>query len=255
MSENSKIEWCDHSFNPWWGCVKVSEGCANCYAESFSRRTGNDVWGIHAPRRKFEEKHWNEPKKWNAAAEAEGERKRVFCASMADVFEDRPDVLDDRKRLIQLISDTPWLDWLLLTKRPENIETFLGLASNGSYERGEWNLRDHMKNVWLGTSAENQTRWDERLPILMGIPAAVHFVSAEPLLGKIEMGIWRPEWVIVGGESGPKFRNFDPDWARSIRDQCKRADVAFFMKQMGGLHKGKMPPIPQDLNIKQFPTP
>jgi protein gp37 len=236
MGKETAIEWTHHTFNPWWGCVKVSPGCAHCYAETFSKRTGNAVWGMQAERRFFGEKHWNEPLKWNAAAQAEGQRKRVFCASMADVFEDRSDLVDARQRLIQLIDDTPWLDWLLLTKRPENIEPFLNLASKGSYARGDWNLRDHMKNVWLGTSAEDQERWDMRLPILMGIPAVVHFVSAEPLLGEIEMGIWRPEWLIVGGESGPKARPMERAWVESLRDQCDER-TAFLFKQWGGVRK------------------
>ena len=234
--QDSKIIWTHHTFNPWWGCAKVSPGCANCYAETFAKRTGNAVWGMQAERRFFADKHWNEPLKWNKEAGESGQRKRVFCASMADVFEDRPDLLDARQRLIQLIDDTKWLDWLLLTKRPENVETFLELASNGSYGPHGWNLRDHMPNVWLGTSAEDQKRWDERLPILMGIPAAVHFVSAEPLLGKIEMGIWRPEWLIVGGESGPKARPMESAWVESLRDQCDER-TAFLFKQWGGVRK------------------
>ena len=120
MSERTAIGWCDHTFNPWWGCQRVSDGCARCYAEAMAKRTGNPVWGPGA-RRFFGEKHWQEPVRWNAAAERLSVRRRVFCGSMCDVFEDRPDLVEPRGRLWRLIRATPHLDWLLLTKRPENI--------------------------------------------------------------------------------------------------------------------------------------
>lgn len=219
--KDSKIEWTDHTFNPWWGCVKVSPGCAHCYAETFSKRTGNAVWGEESPRRFFGDKHWNEPRKWNAAAEAEGQRKRVFCASMADVFEDRADLVPHRARLCALIGETPWLDWLLLTKRPQNISRLMPALP---------------VNVWIGTSAEDQQRWDERLPILMATLATVRFVSAEPLLGPITMNGMRPDWLIVGGESGGKARPMARAWVESLRDQCDER-TAFFFKQWGGVDK------------------
>lgn len=235
IMKDSKIEWTHHTFNPWWGCAKVSPGCSNCYAEPFAKRTGHAVWGTQSPRRFFGDKHWGEPLKWNAAAKAEGMRKRVFCASMADVFENRPDLLDARQRLFQLIDDTPWLDWLLLTKRPENIVPMMMLSSNGTFG-AHWNFRDHMPNVWLGTTAEDQQRWDERLPHLMKIQASVHFVSCEPLLGGIEMGIWLPEWLIAGGESGARSRPMHPAWARGLRDQCTGYGIPFLFKQWGEWH-------------------
>src|SRR5688572_21886599 len=117
MGESTTITWTHHSWNPWWGCVKVSEGCKNCYAESFSKRACHDIWGPGSQRRFFGDKHWAEPIKWDRAAEKAGERRRVFCASMADVFEDRPDLVEPRRRLFELIRATPNLDWLLLTKR------------------------------------------------------------------------------------------------------------------------------------------
>src|SRR5271166_5607806 len=150
MGKNSKIEWTDHTFNPWWGCTKVSEACKNCYAEAWSKRVGQKVWGPTANRRFFGEKHWLEPVKWNADTQA-GRRRRVFCASMADVFEDRRELDPWRQKLWDLIEVTPRLDWLLLTKRPELVAT---LARWGD---------DWPPNVWLGTTVEDQESADFRL--------------------------------------------------------------------------------------------
>jgi protein gp37 len=222
VTANSKIEWTHHTFNPWWGCQRVSPGCENCYAEAFAKRTGNAVWGPSADRRFFGDKHWAEPIKWNGQAKKAGERQRVFCASMADVFEDRRDLDEQRDRLWRLIAVTTQLDWLLLTKRPQDLARFLPWSDTA------W------ANVWLGTTVEDRPRMAERLSHLRARPAAVHFLSIEPLLedlGQINLnGI---DWVIVGGESGPKSRPFDLGWARSIQEQCRAAGVAFFMKQMG----------------------
>ena len=153
-----------------------------------------------------------------------GEHARVFCASMSDVFEDREDLIPHRQRLFRLIDETPSLDWLLLTKRPENIKRLAPKLGQ--------------PNVWLGTSAEDQKRWDLRVPILLEIPAVVHFVSAEPLLAPISMNeLLYPEWLIVGGESGPHARPMRVEWARSLRDQALAAGVAFHFKQWGGVNK------------------
>lgn len=237
MGKDSKIEWTHHTFNPWWGCVKVSPGCANCYAEGFSKRTGHAVWGAAAPRRFFGEAHWNEPLKWNEEAKKARERRRVFCASMADVFEDRVDLIEPRARLYGLIRTTTELDWLLLTKRPENIYPLTA----------KW-LFPH--NVWMGTSAENQEYWDKRVPILLSIPVAIHFVSAEPLLGPIEMTGPLPEWMIVGGESGP--RQIQEEWVDSIQRQCVSKRVPFFFKQWGGKTPGAKTAAGRTLNGKTY---
>lgn len=223
MGENSKIEWTHHTFNPWWGCEKVSEGCANCYAESLSKRTGNKIWGRAAPRKFFGDEYWNKPLKWNERAESEGVRKRVFCASMADVFEDRDDLVPQRRRLFDLILSTPRLDWLLLTKRTENLARLLPVIMP--------------VNIWLGTSAENQEAWDRRVPILLRQPALIHFVSAEPLLGAIELNGQFPDWIIVGGESGPRARKIEEDWVLSLMKQCASSRCSFFFKQWGGVNK------------------
>ena len=240
------------SFNPWWGCVKVSPGCEHCYAETFAKRTGHNIWGPAATteRRIFGDKHWAEPLKWHADALQAGERRRVFCSSMADVFEDHPQLIDERLRLWKLIDQTPQLDWLLLTKRPENID-YMAPCS--------WVAAGFPGNVWIGTSVENQAMADKRIPILAGIPATVRFLSCEPLLGPVDLSPYMGEeyatgvewsgmcemaqeppdvqWVIVGGESGPKARPMQADWVRSIRDQCTGAGVAFHFKQWGGVRK------------------
>jgi protein gp37 len=227
MGQQTGIEWTDHTFNPWWGCVRVSPACQHCYAETFAKRTGNAVWGVEAPRRMFGDKHWQEPAKWNRAAAAAGVRRKVFCASMADVFEDRPDLIDPRGRLFGLIEATPMLDWLLLTKRPENIARLLP---------SDW-LTHPKRNVWLGTTVENQEYAEKRLAHLSAVRAEVRFVSYEPALGPVDFSAWIDDldWIIAGGESGPGFRQPEPKWFRDVRDQCALSGVGFFFKQWGGL--------------------
>jgi protein gp37 len=165
MAKDSRIEWTHHTFNPWWGCVKVSPACANCYAETWAHRLGAKIWGRHAPRRFFGDEHWKHPLRWNAEAERDQVRRRVFCASMADVFEVRAELNPWRARLWPLIEQTPWLDWLLLTKRPKNVRRMAPWGSRWPH------------NVWLGTT--------------------------------------------------------DPDWVRSLRDECHQSGIAFHFKQWG----------------------
>src|SRR5262245_52074261 len=176
MGKDSGIEWTHHTFNPWWGCMKVSPGCEHCYAETFSIRVGKKVWGPKADRRFFGDAHWAEPLKWNAVAARAGERHRVFCASMADVFEDRRELDGHRARLWRLIAATPHLDWLLLTKRPENLARMLPWYSHWE-NRVAFEPDEPWPNVWLGTTVEDQQRADERIPHLLRSPAAVRFLS------------------------------------------------------------------------------
>lgn len=227
MSERTGIEWCDHTFNIAWGCFKVSPGCSHCYAETLAdKRLGNGVWGPPAttPRKTFGEKHWNDPVRWNRAAEKAGRRARVFCSSMCDVFEDHPTIDAERAKLWPLIRATPHLDWLLLTKRPERIAANLPDDWGNGYP-----------NVWLGTSAESDS-YRDRIGHLVKLPARIRFVSAEPLLAPLTLDEYADDldWVIVGGESGKQARPMQGDWARSLRDECRRARVAFFLKQLGG---------------------
>jgi protein gp37 len=322
MGKDSSIEWTHHTFNPWRGCTKVSEGCRNCYAERDSKRNLKVLgqWGPNGTRVVASESKWREPLAWDRAAEKAGERHRVFCASIADVFEDwsgpmlnsaglelmkwrmgmdsdnmcdstdegyayRPEdyvsvtMSHIRERLFFLIRDTPNLDWLLLTKRPENVISALAKID-------VCDVAETFPNVWFGTSVENQQAADERIPHLLSIPAAVRFLSCEPLLGPVDLttvktphtvidavtgsesnvgrgigGQWasrscnKIDWVIVGGESGPNARPMCPEWAYSLRDQCVAARVAFFMKQMGGVKdkRGDIEAIPEGLRIRELP--
>jgi protein gp37 len=229
MAKDSKIEWTHHTFNPWWGCAKVSPACEHCYAETWAKRVGNSIWGRSSPRRFFSDHHWKEPITWNLEAQKARQRRRVFCASMADVFERRTELNVWRTRLWTLIEQTPMLDWLLLTKRPQNVS-----------EMVPWKNDAWPRNIWLGTTVENQFWADKRLPDLLKQKTSVRFLSCEPLLGEIDLKRWLTgkksysiDWVIAGGESGPHSRPMNPDWARSLRDQCKKYKVAFHFKQWG----------------------
>lgn len=229
MGERTGIRWTDHTFNPIWGCTRVSEACQHCYAEALAARFGTG-WGKNAERRTFGEKYWNNPVRWNRKAAAAGEPALVFCASMADVFEDHPTWETERPRLWDLVLATPWLTWQLLTKRPENIQDMVPL---------EWIIEEDgwPENVWVGTTVETQARADERLPYLTNIPAPVRFVSAEPLFGPLNLrphlGGTGVNWVIAGGESGPKARPSHPQWFRDLRDDCASRSVPFLFKQWG----------------------
>ncbi len=242
MGKDSKIEWCDHTFNPWVGCQKVSAGCTNCYAERdmTPKPRWANAWGPPAHSERLKTKTWNAPVKWNK--QAEEKRPRVFCGSLCDIFEDNIQVADWGWELWDLIEATPNLDWLLLTKRPENVMKF----APELWKHGHW--PDH---VYIGTSIENQETADERIPYLAQVPARRRFLSLEPLLGHINLGFmgtgpktWRVNggyrpvwsfihWIIVGGESGPNARPMHPEWVRTIRDQCQEADMPFFFKQWG----------------------
>jgi protein gp37 len=230
MGKNSKIEWTHHTFNPWWGCTRVSAACKHCYAEAWAKRVGKKIWGPKAPRRFFAETHWSGPLKWNEEAIRRGERARVFCASMADVFEDRKDLDPSRDRLWTLIEETQQLDWLLLTKRPERI-----------LQTVRWTT-DWPKNVWIGTTIEDQESAEERLPHLARVPAVVRFISAEPLLSELNISGWLGgsiDWVITGGESGPHARPSSPSWFRQLLIQCMQANVPFHFKQWGDWAPGQ----------------
>lgn len=229
MAKDSKIEWTHHTFNPWWGCERVSAACKNCYAEAWAHRLGMDLWSKGAPRRMLSDAYWRQPLAWNREAQRAGRRDRVFCASMADVFEDRRDLDTPRERIWKLIDDTPNLDWLLLTKRPHRVAALTPW-------RNAW-----PRNVWLGTTVENQRWAEKRVPQLLAHSAAIHFLSCEPLLGPVDLAQWMPSkrreraigWVIAGGESGHRARPMNPDWARSLRDQCQNHGIPFHFKQWG----------------------
>lgn len=260
MSANTKIEWCDHTFNPWEGCQKVGPGCDHCYAETRNARFAGGTainWGPGVPRRRTSASNWELPKRWNAQADTfmaqHGRRQRVFCASLADVFDNAVDQ-QWRDDLFDLIAATPNLDWLLLTKRIGNVGNMLPVPFD--FDR-------HYPNVWIGATVVNQAEADRDIPKLLAVPAAKRFLSMEPLLGPVDLGtIYNTDfgegqpylhpligrvsdghgdscgapsidWVIVGGESGPGARPMHPNWAKSLRDQCEAAGVPFLFKQWG----------------------
>lgn len=238
--KNSAISWTDHTFNPWIGCARVSAGCLHCYAEERDRRYGEGLWGADAPRRVTSDANWRQPLRWNRDAETAGRKAFVFCASLADVYEDRPDLVEPRARLFDLIEATPHLVWLMLTKRPENV---LRLSD-------PWVLWPD--NVWIGTTVEDDQRARERIPTLMRVSEApVRFLSCEPLLSPLSVergameatvGTWQRYravsdaigWVIVGGESGPGYRPMNLDWARRLVDECDALGIPVWFKQAGG---------------------
>jgi protein gp37 len=278
MGATTEISWTDSSFNPWIGCTKVSHGCKNCYAEvstpaRTSKAKGLPLWGVDAHRQRTSAANWKLPLKWDRDAAKAGVRRRVFCASLADIFEDREDLDVIRADLFDLIRRTPNLDWQILTKRPEAVLRILrrvGIATDSvdvARMMAQWCGGDPPVNVWLGTSVEDQEMADARVSHLVNIHAVVRFLSMEPLLGPVDLERWltthrkvtdadadAPDgatvdgmtrsgndwhrvagihWIIVGGESGPGARPFNVAWPRDIIAQCRRAGVAPFVKQMG----------------------
>ena len=280
MAENSKIAWTDHTFNPWIGCQKVSAACDNCYAESWDARFKGERWGPHSDRTRTADANWRKPLGWNrqmiqrVPGGSVSPRSRVFCASLADVFDNHKSIQPQwREDLWYMIRETPNLDWLLLTKRPQNIAKYLP---------EDWG--DGYPNVWLGTTVENQEEAERRLPHLLQVPAVVHFVSCEPLLGPLDLTNIFPDmtarynaltgrashllgmkkqtsgldWVIAGGESGTNYRVADPFWFRSLRDQCIAADVPFLFKQHEGKTRKEIDAKGRELDgvvWDQFPEP
>jgi len=255
MAMGTNIEWCDATFNPWIGCTKVSEGCKHCYAEALmDHRYGKARWGPTGTRVRTSAHNWNEPVRWNRQAAKVGVRKRVFCASLADVFEDRKELQAWRRDLVILMENTPNLQWLLLTKRPENIMSMLGNCTSMTPESWLGAMADR---VWLGTSVENQEQADKRIPLLMTVPAAVRFLSMEPLIGPVTSGIAGVQWVIVGGESGKGARPMAAEWAMSIRDNCTKDAIPFFFKQGSAANWTDYKTFATfgDLAVRQLPEP
>lgn len=250
MAENTKIEWAHHTFNPWVGCTKVSPACDHCYAEGWAKRSGMVQWGGRAERRRTSESNWRQPIKWNAEAERLGIRYRVFCSSLADVF-DNAVPREWRVDLFNLILSTPHLDWLLLTKRIGNAKEMIEdtLPDNMKALPSDHPLAWPWPHVWIGATVCNQEEAERDIPKLLAVPAAKRFLSMEPLLGAVDVfstatgellhtsgkdcssgGL---DWIIVGGESGPGARPMHPEWAHGLRNQCRSAKVEFMFKQWG----------------------
>jgi len=249
MADQTLIAWTDHTFNPWMGCTKVSAGCKNCYAETFSKnRMGLDVWGPNAARQ-ITKTPWENVKKWQRQAAA-GEagllgngQHLVFTGSMCDWAEDRPDLAEPRSRMWDVIRSSPNLIFQLLTKRPQNIVKFLP---------DDWG--DGYANVWLGTSVENM-EVAPRVGHLTAIPAPVRFISYEPALGPLtDLDLTGIDWVIFGGESGAGFRPMDPQWAREMRVKCSGLNIAFFYKQSAAYRTEMGIELDGEI-VRKFPIP
>lgn len=246
MGGFSKIEWTDHTFNPWIGCTKVGPGCDGCYAEAMmDHRYGRVEWGAGNDRLRTSPANWRKPLAWDKAAAASGKRTFVFCASLADVFDNEVDPLW-RRHLFALVEQTPHLTWLLLTKRIGNV-----LKMTNPFD-GNPLLP---ANAAVGATMVNQEEYDrDRMKLAevkRNLAPAFTFMSGEPLLGLIILDSNAPDWIIVGGETDQgahKARSADPAWFRSLRDQSARFGRAFFMKQMT-----RKAPIPADLLVREFP--
>jgi len=257
MGAITKIEWCDHTFNPWWGCTQVSPLCDHCYAMLLDARWFKRAHGgSGAARRYFSDSYWAQPLVWNHRACAEG-RRRVFCASMADVF-DKEVAQAVRDRLWTLIRCTPKLDWIVLTKRIINAPAMLPSNWGSGY-----------KNVWLIISVD-QTSLERDAPKLLSIPAVVHGASIQPQLAPVRLGSFATslQWVIIGGESGAGARPFHIEWARSLVAECAAARMAIFVQRLGSKPceaSGRLQLAdrtgsswdewPFDLRVRQFPGP
>jgi protein gp37 len=221
MGQVSAISWTDATFNPWIGCTKVSPACDHCYAERDNRhRRWADGWGPGIPRHRTTPEYWRGPLRWNRRAELTGYRPRVFCASLADLFDNEVHQ-SWRDDLWALVRATPHLRWMLLTKRIGNAAKMLPQ---------DWPY----PHVGLMSTLENQEVFDRDWPKLARLPAAWRGVSAEPLLSPIKIGDARPDWIIAGGESGSNRREMPAAWVRDIRDQCAVANIPFHFKQWGG---------------------
>lgn len=232
MGDLTRISWTDATWNPWQGCHKVSPGCKNCYAERIvENRMGKDFREIRMSSRST----FYAPIKWT-------EPRKVFTCSISDFFIEEADVW--RPEAWDVIRRTPRHTYQILTKRPERIEDSLP---------HHWGTG--WPNVWLGTSTEDQERFDERIRELERVYCALRFLSCEPLLGPIDFGerIRILDWVIVGGESGPNFRPMEVSWAKSIRDQCMAAGVPFFFKQSSG-QRSEMNPFLDGKEYREFPS-
>lgn len=246
MAENSKIEWTDHTFNPWIGCTKVSPACDGCYAENLMANRYHRVqWGAGEDRQRTGKANWRKPIAWDKAAKEAGRRPYVFCASLADVFDNEVDEMW-RYDLMSLIEATPNLIWLLLTKRVGNVMKMTDPA------RGHRMLP---RNAAIGATIANQEEYDrDRIKlheVKVRLEPLFTFGSFEPLLSRIILDKSAPDWIITGGETdqGPhKARYTDPDNFRYLRDQSRELGRAFFMKQMT-----RKAPIPADLLVREWP--
>jgi protein gp37 len=250
VSEDTTIPKIDYTFNGWIGCLAISPGCDNCYAKRIASRMfpREHLWEQGAKYHTFADKHWDEPLSWERRAIRLGRRLRVFTSSMADVF-DKNAPIGTRERLFRLMRDTPYLDWLIITKRIGNAKTMLPADWGAGYP-----------NVWLGATIVTQAEADRDITKLEATPAHIRFVTCEPLIGPVTLkrpgGFPAIDWVMVGGESGPRARPLDPAWPRLLRDECQAASVPFFFRQGSEAnwpHYKDSAYFPADLQIRQEP--
>ena len=265
MGKNSTTERPHHTFDFVWGCTKIAPGCANCYAERKSEHYGHDnIWGPNTDRRILSNKYWREPLRWNRTAEAKQEKALVFCGNMCDWLEDHPTMDQERAKLLLLIKETPWLTWLLLTRR---IENFAPMIIEQSMDN---TLTKLPRNIMLGISAGVQKWYDKLWPTLNDIGKDLNtqtFVSLRPLLEPIDLGsvynhlgnVVLPDWILVGGENGPKARPMKLEWVTDIIKQA--GNVPVFVKHMGSWWlQSNLPPssrrkdyVPDIVNVQEFP--
>jgi len=260
MGDTTTISWTDKTHNEWIGCQKVTEQeCDDCYAWRWAVRHHIDVWGSLSGSDRHLTKTHDNPRRWNREAQARGRRYKVFCASLSNVFEPHPQVKEAQVRLWQLIEETPFLDWQILTKRPKFIRNLVPQS---------W-LQCWPDNVWIGTSVGIQRAAEQRIPYLLDLFAPVLFLSCEPLVEEITLKKWlqlhQIKWVTCGGYSGEQKRPMFLPWARKVRGECREYQVAFFMKQLGSVYarehglrhpKGEdISEFPDDLQIQEFPRP
>ena len=223
MGENTLISWADHTFNPWIGCTKVSAGCEHCYAErDFAQRFGKVAWGKGQPRLRTSPATWKQPLLWNKWGNIGDRKRRVFCASLGDVFDDEVP-REWRWELWHLIEQCDKLDWLILTKRPQNLERMYP------------HHLDHL--IWVGVTVEDQLAADTRIRLMLDVDAKYHFLSCEPLLEDIDLRLYKWQskinWIIAGGESGTNARPTELRWVRSLLDQSMAWAIPFHFKSWG----------------------
>lgn len=247
MTENSKIAWTDNTYNPWIGCDEISPACDHCYARDLAKQYGWAQWGPKEPRHRTSAATLRKPYAWQKAAVKSGIRTKVFCLSLGDVA-DKHVPQEWRDGLKQTVHDTPNLDWLFLTKRPQNI---IGLYGRDFFA-------EH-RNIWMGCTAENQEEYDRRRLKLFDIPASIYFFSVEPMLSPVIRDLTNERdktvWYICGGESGTERRDFNLEWAESLRRSCAETKTPFFFKQDSALKPGQRGRASDALwNTRQFPV-
>lgn len=246
MGKLSSIEWTDHTWSPWWGCTKVSRGCKRCYAETLAKRTGFAIWGQDAGRRHLSSKHWEEPYKWNEEAGRKGVEYKVF-PSMCDPFERRPDLDPLRRRFFDLIATTKNLQWLLLTKRPEELISYPRLPANA-----------HLLATVEGNTVKERIDQLRNYRKLYHVAGRIYGLSIEPLVEYLDLSpsdLRGIDWAIVGGETGAGAEPMRGSWAQAVLNATKKSfSTSFFFKQWGDALPCDKPSFPHLEMVRDFPA-